>query len=280
MVESLDIGDRLVSLGGDQIQSGPMSAVAEQFMATRVDNMTMNSPVQSIQPVLPATAPDPPWQRSLSAQTRQTIAEETRSMLLSGMSPTQANDLGSVANRRLSAPADVTQEKRRQSLLLLRTDKLQAWGHVYLGDPSKADVFVAPAALRRLSGTDNVEDNGQSDRLVIRARVRPKDKERKPFVLSRSFNLSELRATLPSPSTSTSVASPRRQSAAPSSPDTASSSPGFLATSPSSMGRRDSSLDTSSPLLGRRGSHQPKGNSKEMPIRKSINVFLSSNVAC
>ncbi|KAK7739873.1 hypothetical protein SLS53_005466 [Cytospora paraplurivora] len=170
MVESLDTGGRRASRGGDKLPSGLMSAVAEQIMATRVNNMTMNSPIQYSKPVLPVRAPDPPRQRSPSAQTRQTIVDETRSMLLSGMSPTQANDLEIVANRRLSAPADVTQEKRRQSLLLLRTDKLQTWGHVYFGDPSKADVFVAPAALRRLSGTDSVEDDSQPDRLVIRAR--------------------------------------------------------------------------------------------------------------
>ncbi|KUI58688.1 hypothetical protein VP1G_05955 [Cytospora mali] len=227
-------------------------------MAAEIVNMTMDSPVQSKTPVLPVTAPSTPQQRSPSAQRRQTIVEETRSMLLSGMSPSQANDLGIIASRRLSAPADVIQKQRRQSLMLLQTDVLQTWGHVYFGDSTKADVFVVPSALRRLSGTYSVEGHSQSDRLVIRARVRPRGKERKPFIITRSFNLGELRATLPSPTTP--GASSRRQSGTPSSPGTASSP--RMATSPF---RRGSSV-VSSPLSARRGSHQLKSNSKEVPI--------------
>lgn len=263
MVESLDGRGRQGSLGADRKPlSTPLSPVAEQSMVAKVVNMTMDSPLRSKTPVLPVTAPATPLQRSSSAQRRQTIVEETRSMLLSGMSPSEANDLGNVASRKLSAPADVIQKQRRQSLMLLQTDMLQTWGHVYFGDPTKADVFVAPSALRRLSGTDSAEGHSHSDRLVIRARVRPKGKERKPFIITRSFNLGDLRATLPSPSTP--VASPRRQSGAPPSPDTAS--PPRMPHSPLVLSRRASSVTASSPLASRRGSHQQKGNSKEVPI--------------
>lgn len=195
-------------------------------------------------------------------------------MLLSGMSPSQANDLGVVANRRLSAPTDVVQKQRRQSLMLLQTDMLQTWGHVYFGDPTKADVFVAPSALRRLSGTDGVEGHSDSDRLVIRARVRPQGRERKPFIITRSFNLGDLRATLPSPTTP--GASPRRQSGAPLSPDAVSSP--RIGTSPLTMSRRGSSVAASSPLPVRRGSHQQKGSSREMPIRELMTLL--ADCAC
>lgn len=265
MVESLDARGRQGSLGFDRPLSRPLSPVAEKSMAARVVSMTMDSPVHSKTPIFPVTAPSTPLQRSSSAHRRQTIVEETRSMLLSGMSPSQATDLGNVAKRKLSVPVDVVRAQRRQSLMLLQTDMLQNWGHVYLGDPTKADVFVAPSALRRMSGTDGVEGYSPSDRLVIRARVRPRDKERKPFIITRSFNVDELRATLPSPSTP--VAS-RRQSGAPSTPDT--SSPPPMANSPSAMNRRASGVVSSSPLSIRRGSHQQKGFSKEVPIRKLI----------
>lgn len=265
MVDSLDARGRQGSLGVDRPLSRPLSPVAEQFMAAKVVNMTMDSPVHSKTSVFPVTAPSTPLQRPSSAQRRQTIVEETRSMLLSGMSPSQANNLGNVADRKLSAPAGVVQAQRRQSLMLLQTDMLQTWGHVYFGDPTKADVLVAPSALRRLSGTDGVEGHNHSDRHVIRARVRPQGKERKPFIITRSFDLGELRATLPSPTTP--VASPRRQSRAPSSPDTAS--PPQISHSPIAFSRRASSVASSSPLSSRRGSHQQKV-SKEVPIRKLI----------
>lgn len=276
MVESLAGRSRQGSLGLDKPLSRPLSPVAEQSMAARVVNMTMDSPMRAKAAVLPVTAPSTPQQRSPTAQKRQTMVEETRSMLLSGMSPSQANDLGIVANRTLSAstPTDVIQKQRRQSLMLLQTDVLQNWGHVYFGDPTKADVFVAPSALRRLSGTDSFEGHSHSDRLVIRARVRPRGKERKPFIITRSFNLDELRATLPSPSTP--VASSRRHSQAPSSPDT-SSSPA-MATSPLALSRRGSNGVASSPLSARRGSHQQKGISKEVPIRKSIASLLGEGL--
>ena len=270
MVESLGGRSRQGSYGSDRSLSRPLSPVAEQAMATRVINMTMDSPVRNTTPALPVTAPGTPQQRSVSAQRQQTIAEETRSMLLSGMSPSEANDLGVVPSRRLSAPADVTQKQRRQSLMLLQTDMLQTWGHVYFGDPTRADVFVAPSALRRLSGTDGVEGHSNHpDRLVIRARVRPRSKERKPFIITRSFNLGELRATLPSPTTP--GPPPRRQSGAPLSPDTISSP--RMATSPLTSSRRGSSVAASSPLSARRGSYQQKSQSKEMPIRKLTTSF-------
>lgn len=277
MVESLDTRGRRGSFGHDRPLSRPLSPVVEQSMAARVVNMTMDSPVHPRAPVFPVTAPSTPLQRSSSAHRRQTIVEETRSMLLSGISPSQANDLGNVARRKLSAPAGVIQAQRRQSLMLIQTDMLQTWGHVYFGDPTKADVFVAPSALRRLSGTDGVEGQHNFDRLVIRARVRPQGKERKPFIITRGFNLSDLRATLPSPSTP--VASSRRQSAAPSTPDTASSL--WMANSPMVITRRASSAASSPPLLSRRGLHQQKG-SKEVPIRKLMTppVFTCLCLPC
>ncbi|KKY39209.1 hypothetical protein UCDDA912_g00767 [Diaporthe ampelina] len=129
------------------------------------------------------------------------MAQETRSMLLSGMPPSQANNVGAVANRKLSAPAEAIQRQQKPTVALLSPEKLQAWGHVYFGDPTKADVLVAPSALRRLTGTEQPdsagESSGHSELVSIRARVWPKGRERKPFLITRSIDLNRLRAMLP-----------------------------------------------------------------------------------
>ncbi|KAG8159680.1 hypothetical protein KVR01_010317 [Diaporthe batatas] len=183
MVESLDARRGLASA---------MSPATEQSMSARVNLLTVESPWQKRTPSFPATAPNTPMANS---PRRQSMVQETRSMLLSGMSPSQA---GAVANRKLSAPREATGKQQRPSMALLDPDRLQAWGHVYLGDPSKADVLVAPKALRRPSGTDqgNGKGNGHPDRLTIRAHVRPKGRERKPFLIERSIDPNVLRAMM------------------------------------------------------------------------------------
>lgn len=265
MVESLDGRGRQGSLGRS------LSPIAERAIATRVEKMAMDTPLTSKPPMVPFTAPNTPrnnTQHTLPGASSRSIADETMSMLLSGMTASQANTVGMVANRRLSAPADVLlQKNRRQSLALLPPDMLQAWGHVYLNDPAKADVFVAPLALRRHS----VESGGQADgiegnRLAIRARIRPRGKDRKPFLLARSFDLDQLRTTLP-----TTPSASRRQSIVPLSPEDLSTSartpttPLTPLTPGSNTGRRRSSVAASALRVG---GHQLKGTAKEMPVRK------------
>ncbi|KAG6368457.1 hypothetical protein INS49_002664 [Diaporthe citri] len=254
--------ERLDSRGG---LSRSLSPVAEQSMSARVNLLTMESPMRSRTPVFPPTAPNTPMLASPSTHRRQSMAQEARSILLSGMSPSQASSVGAVANRKLSAPAEVIQKQQRPTMALLDPGMLHAWGHVYLGDLTKADVLVAPAALRRLSGTEQPdsagERNGHSDRIAIRARVRPKGRERKPFLIERSLDMSVLRAVVTSAATP--VRSPRRQAVAPLSPDTVSSP--RLPASPLAASRRRSSVTSSSPLSSR-ASHQQRGGSREMPI--------------
>lgn len=197
-------------------------------------------------------------------------------MLLSGMSPSQA---GAVANRKLSAPSEAIQRQQRPVMAILEPDKLQAWGHVYFGDPSKADVLVAPKALRRTSGTEQPDragkGNGDSERLAIRAHVRPKGRERKPFLIERSMDLNMLRTMMASPVTP--VRSPRRGAIAPLSPDTISSP--RTPVSPLAPGRRRSTVTSSSPLSSR-ASHQQRSGSREVPIRKSDPFCVVSGTPC
>lgn len=278
MVESLDGRGRQGSLCGDRPAGAHLSPIAEQSMAARVGSLTMASPSYAKSSSrLPSTAPNTPSNAQPQQQQNQgglqrLMVDETRSMLLSGMTVSQANHVGTVANRRLSAPNDVLQKSRRQSLALIQPDMLQAWGHVYFNEPAKADVFVASTALRRPSCAAPADGGSSSDGncVVIRARIRPRNKDRKPFLIARSFDLGQLRTTLPS--TPSTPISGRRQSGVPISPDDLST----VARTPTTP------LTPLTPRLGpgqqRRSSlaaaglrvsgHQSKSHPKEMPVRK------------
>lgn len=275
MVDGLDGRGRQGSTGGERQPGGLLSPIAEQSMAARVGHLTMDSPMYAKSLMPPFTAPNTPsnqQQAPRGAHNNQSMVAETRSMLLSGMSASQANDLGTVANRRLSAPAHVLQKLRRQSLALLQPNMLQACGHVYFNEPAKADVFVAPSALRRPSAggqADGIEGN----HVAIRARVRPRDKDRKPFLIARRFDLGELRTTLPT--TPTTPNTLRRQSGVPISPDdlsTVTRTPTTpLTPQPSglALGPRRSSLAGSGLRVG---SHHSRSSTREMPVRESYST--------
>jgi hypothetical protein len=271
MVESLDARRGLAS---------SMSPATEQSISASVTRLTMESPMQPRMPVLPpaalnalvvASASSPPTRR------RRSMVNETRSMLLSGMSPTQA---GAVASRKLSEPSEAIQRHQRHqrpAIALLDPGKLQAWGHVYFGDPSKADVLVAPKALRHPSGNEQPDGagngKGHSERLTIRAHVRPRGRERKPFLIERSVELDKLRAMMASPPVTpvrSPVRSPRRGAIAPLSPESINSPRTPI--SPLVLNRRRSTVASSSPLSSR-ASHQQRSGSKEIPIRKSDSVI-------
>jgi hypothetical protein len=77
-------------------------------------------------------------------------------------------------------------------------DHLRDWGYAYLGDSETADAFVNAVSLRRpsLELTDELQVRS-TDSVMIRARVLPKAKERKPFLIQRKFNIDELRSRIP-----------------------------------------------------------------------------------
>lgn len=239
----------------------PLAPIAEQAIVTRVGLMSMDSPMLQMAP---------PGTPTAQGARNRSMAEQTRSMLLSGMTPSQANDVETVANRRLSAPADMLQKQRRHSILLIQPDKLQDYGHVYLGNPTKADVFVAPSALRRQSEVCIKSEGVEENRVDIRARVRPRSKGRRPFVISRNFDLDQLRTTIPSPNMSPFW---RQQSVAPLSPGDVSAS-ARTPTSPlvesplAARGARRSSMAAS--VLRAGHGQQLRPGSRELPIRKSL----------
>lgn len=270
MVERLDTTGAQTPVTGDKLGGTPLAPVAEQTIAARIGLMSMDSPIHRRSLGLPATNPGTPSTPTAQGAGNRSLAEQTRTMLLSGMTPSQANDLGTVANRRLSAPADILQKQRRQSMLLMHPDKLQDWGHVYLGNPTKADVFVAPSALRRQSGVYVKTQAVEGNCVAIRARVRPRSRDRKPFVIARNFDLDQLRTTIPSPTTSPGS---RQQSLTPVSPEdmpgSAHTPTLALVQVPLARGGRRSSMAASGLRVG--DVQQTRQGSKEYPIRKSSN---------
>ncbi|KAM0516535.1 hypothetical protein ACHAPS_008614 [Verticillium nonalfalfae] len=125
-------------------------------------------------------------------------------MLLAGLS-----DDG---DRRQSVPFNARRASKATQPISL--EGLRAWGHVYYGDAKNADVFVNAVALRRTSDASTASEHsnteetpqhspnpGQQPRRhsVVRARVRPRNIDRKPFLIQREFDLTELRSTIPEP---------------------------------------------------------------------------------
>jgi hypothetical protein len=78
---------------------------------------------------------------------------------------------------------------------------LWTWGQVYLANTSSADAFINPISSRRLSMVAIPKSTSPKSptSTTVRALVSPMDKDRKPFLLRRHFDLEDLRATIPSP---------------------------------------------------------------------------------
>lgn len=161
-----------------------------------------------------------------------------RSLLLSGLPEAEAARLSRSLDRRELAPFVATESPStiHPEIIQLR-EHLLSLGPVYLGNASAADVLVQAVALRRNSlptspsdgspaiktepasedveMTDDIKPLQPSslkfdNKIHVRARVRPRQPDRRPFVLQRKFNLDELRATIPNPDSSSS--SPQRRS--------------------------------------------------------------------
>jgi hypothetical protein len=154
------------------------------------------------------------------------LAEESRKQLLDGVRGGDLATLSKVVVRRSSCIEPSLLPQSGQISYDYAHAHLQRWGHAYLGSVSTADAFVKAVHLRsagdksskspaakesRSSGEPDPSKEGarpteQSEDVVIRARVTPKAKERKPFLLQRRFNIEELRVTIPSSVSATKVA--------------------------------------------------------------------------
>ncbi|KAK3983948.1 hypothetical protein QBC44DRAFT_30901 [Cladorrhinum sp. PSN332] len=158
-------------------------------------------------PRVPASSPQSP-SVMLQYPRRQTIAAETRSILLSGIPESLPRVTITLDERRPSLPFQ-TQAPRRNSQAVRH--ELQAWGHVFLLNGSEAHCFVSAVALRRPSeGSSSGDEKSETiaekekplehrNQITVRVRVRPCALDRKPFLLTRTFDIDLLRATIPEP---------------------------------------------------------------------------------
>ncbi|KAK3382499.1 hypothetical protein B0T24DRAFT_16917 [Lasiosphaeria ovina] len=207
MLESLDQRGRPGQAGQpSQLESQNLQSVAQNRSLFPIAEQNLRRASLASPPPRPsARSPRSPGR--LMHRPRQTLAAETRSILLSGIPDPQT-----LAERRQSLPLSFPVGRRGSHHV---RQELQAWGHVYFGNGSEASCFVAAVALRRpseaSSGDDGPARSREHRRVTIRARVRPCALDRKPFLLQRTFDMDELRATVPEPSPT--AASPQRLSA-------------------------------------------------------------------
>lgn len=138
---------------------------------------------------------------------QRSIVDESRDMLLDNLPTSEICRLGSavtptspVVGRRLSLPAKPPK------------DRLRDFGHLYLGNVLTSDVFVKALHISKVdqigrrdsvmsnhsdfdSDKINVPKVGQeAEHIMLRARVMPIAKERKPFMIQRRLNRSDLKA--------------------------------------------------------------------------------------
>ncbi|KAK2036394.1 hypothetical protein LZ31DRAFT_236364 [Colletotrichum somersetense] len=252
----------------------PLSPLAEHS-ASNTRRYSAAAPISRPGPPPLATPVSPP----ATSNRRQTLASETRSMLLAG--------LGEEVQRRQSVAGASYFARSKDAEKRLHLEQLRAWGHVYLGDAKTSDVFVQAVALRRQSDASTNSDLSAGDsspphmpptpttpshQTSIRARVRPRALERKPFLIQRTFDIEQLRSTVPDPLPSSPPADHRRRPSL----QSLKTAPLPNVSSPRpSAARRRSSSAALNPLPYSRGLKPgdlraaPSRGATTMPIRKS-----------
>lgn len=143
-----------------------------------------------------------------SRSPRRSIVDESRDILLAGINRNELSRLGSIVAETMSGPDRRPSEQPVVTLGKPPPGRLREWGYAYLGNAKTADVFVRAMHIRptgkdterRDSVMSNKSEEDDSivvpqsdeDHFVIRARVFPRSKQRKPFLIQRRFNKSDL----------------------------------------------------------------------------------------
>ncbi|OBT55246.1 hypothetical protein VE04_04725 [Pseudogymnoascus sp. 24MN13] len=170
------------------------SGLSSAGLVTRFDGLHASSPLST---------------SSSPIKSRRSFAEESREMILAG---TNSSEL----SRASSVSADSREHRPNPDLPPRRLGerpprRLREYGHVYLGNAASADVFVRAMHSRvpnqnkgrresLMSNTGEDENyitipQSDSDHVVIRARVVPYSKERKPFLIQRRFSKADVGAS-------------------------------------------------------------------------------------
>lgn len=143
-----------------------------------------------------------------SRSPRRSIVDESRDILLAGINRNELSRLGSIVAETMSGPDRRPSEQPVVTLGKPPPGRLREWGYAYLGNAKTADVFVRAMHIRptgkdterRDSVMSNKSEEDDSivvpqsdeDHFVIRARVFPRSKQRKPFLIQRRFNKADL----------------------------------------------------------------------------------------
>jgi hypothetical protein len=216
---------------------------------------------------------------------RPTLADETRSMLLQESDAERGGDSPHVDyERRQSAPGGPL-HARAMHLARQREHHRRRWIAASYR-PREPEIFVLPVELRRLSQLSPSDAEASSSypperRLTTRVAVHSPG--RKSIILTRTFDLDELRATLPVISPLERQKEDRRASVVTLQPHSISfraSSPGIPRERRHSHGALPGLDPTHSPAFERRGSRQGFG---PVAIRKSLALdlkYISSAPQC
>jgi hypothetical protein len=161
-------------------------------LATRVGKVTVSSPSGS----------------GPSAEC-PSIAAEPQGRLLNGVNCGELAKIGSAVSKREPPWPNPLSHTAGKIPSEYTHGRLREWGHVYLGNIATADVFVKAVHLRKPDDTRLPLNSGKSPErlknstpsidlskdIVVRARVHPKAKERKPFLMQRRFNRQVMQAS-------------------------------------------------------------------------------------
>ncbi|KAK4442487.1 hypothetical protein QBC34DRAFT_25084 [Podospora aff. communis PSN243] len=217
MVDSLDQRGRR---GSDVHSYRSLSPIAEANWEQRRNSYAVSPASPRAPAPTPITHPISHGLLSPYRSRDQTLAAESRSILLAGAHPAARASVPSpVSDRRHSLPPSLSPAGRRDSAKDLA--ELQAWGLIFLRDVTDA-VFVSAVSLQyldRFQGASGDKSPAPADQgsnptgeMIVRALLRPHDAPTKPRLIRTKVNMDGLRATVPRLPSSPSVGSPRRGS--------------------------------------------------------------------
>lgn len=173
--------------------SSRLLSASERSASTvrRLENVTTASPIYLRPPpsALLVVTSSPVKPRG------QSIDDETRSILLSGMSHARKRSLAGTHGRRSSAPETTTTHPRRLGYVIPR--RLSS----YPRSVPPASISIVATPLRRPSGSDSPrgksQREGASEQITVSVTVHPAAPGYEPFRMTRNFDLHVLRATIP-----------------------------------------------------------------------------------
>ncbi|KAK7460136.1 hypothetical protein Landi51_00385 [Colletotrichum acutatum] len=218
------LGSRLRQAPGSGDLSPPKSTNRPSPLSPLAKHSASDGRRYSAAPISPRRPGPPPSASPVSppmasSVRRQTLAAETRSMLLAG--------LGEEAQRRQSVAGPGYVARSREAEKRVQLEQLRAWGHVYLGDAKTSDVFVQAVSLNRRSSnastnSDQSAGGSSSPRMPstptlpphqrqMKFGVRPRALERKPMLITHTFDIEQLRSTIADPLPSPVPADQRRR---------------------------------------------------------------------